>query len=451
MKKVMFNINRHLAGLFFVLAILNSHANAQEVHEISRDQAVDYALTHNPTILNTALDVESAEAFVKENISSGLPQVSASIDLSDNFELPTTFLPAEVLGGTPGEEIPVQFGTNYSGNATVGLTQMVFDGVFFIGLEAARTFEQLSKKDHIKSKIDLAETVTTAYYNVLVNQLTLQLVEKNYGRLDTLLRETEIMYKNGFAEKIDVNRVKVQFNNIRVNRDNSRKMLDIAEKLLKFQMGMAVDDSVVLTDNLNNEIFDENFSEDFSYSNRIEYSILETQHKLAQLDIKRTKVEYLPKLDLYANLGALAGTNQFSDVFDISNQWFKFGVVGVRMNIPIFDGMQKSNLIQQKKAKLIQVEHSFDQLKNSIDLELNRAKVSYDNSVDYMHVQEENMNLAEEVYEVTKTKYQQGIGSNIEVINADADFKQAQTNYFTALYDALIAKVAYKKALGTLL
>lgn len=214
---------------------------------------------------------------------------------------------------------------------------------------------------------------------------------------------------------------------------------------------MPVGEKLELTDQLNGHMFDDLIDSNFSYSNRIEYSILETRQQLALLDIKRTKVEYLPKLDLYANVGALAGTNSFADVFDISNQWFSFGVVGLRMNIPIFDGLQKSRSIQQKKASLMQVENSFDLLKNNIDLQLNQALVGYDNSVAFMNAQYENMELAQEVYEVTKTKYQQGVGSNIEVIDADSDYKQAQTNYFTALYNALISKIAYKKALGILL
>ncbi len=417
----------------------------------SLQEAIDYALVHNQNILNAQLDVEAAEGVVKENIATGFPQVNISVDLADNFELPTSFLPSEFFpGAPPGEQVPIQFGTKYSGNATLSATQMVFDGVFFVGLEAARTYQQLSTKEHIKTKIDVVEAVSKAYYNVLVNKLTLELVEKNYGRLDTLLKETKIMYANGFAERIDVSRVQVQFNNIRVNRQNSRKLLVIAEALLKFQMGLPVDEPIVLTDELSLDMFAETGKDDFSYDHRIEYSILQTRERLALLDIKRTKVEYLPKLDLYANAGGIAGTGLAGNLFNIGNEWFTFGVVGLRLSIPVFDGLRKHYTLQQKKAKLSQVYNSYDLLKNSIDLELQQAKVVYTNSVDYMNVQLENMKLSEEVYKVTKAKYQQGVGSNIEVINADADYKEAQTKFFQALYEALVAKVNYDKALGKL-
>jgi outer membrane protein TolC len=171
---------------------------------------------------------------------------------------------------------------------------------------------------------------------------------------------------------------------------------------------------------------------------------------LALLDIKRTKVAYIPTLDLYANIGAVAGTGAGANLFNLGNEWFSFGLVGLQMNIPIFDGLRKRSSIQQKEVKLSQVHNSFELLKNGIDLEIQQSQIAYSNSVDFMNVQLENMKISEDVYNVTKIKYQGGVGSNIELINADAEYKEAQTNFFTALYSALVAKVDYNKALGKL-
>ena len=446
-------MNRLIILLIIAALFLPGQSEAQDTQPsaMSLQEAVDYGLVHNQYILNAKLDMVSAQAVTKEYIAAGLPQITASIDIADNFELPTSFLPAEFFGGGSGDPaIPVQFGTKYSGNATISATQMVFDGVFFVGLEAARTFQELSSKDHIKAKIDVVEAVTKAYYNVLVNKLTLELIEKNYGRLDTLLNETKAMYESGFAERIDVSRVQVQYNNIKVNKNNTVKMVAIAESLLKFQMGMSIETPLTLTDELSLEMFNDAEEENFNYDQRVEYSILQTRERLAMLDIKRIKVDYLPKLDLYANIGAVAGTGAGANLFNLGNEWFNYGLVGLRMKIPIFDGLQKHRAVQQREAKLDKVHNSYELLKNSIDLEIQQTRVTYTNSVDFMNVQMENVKISEEVYNVTKTKYQQGVGSNIEVINADADYKEAQTNFFTALYSALLSKVDYDKALGKL-
>jgi len=439
-----------IVTLSLSLAVLLTEA--QDIKQMSLQEATKYALENNQKILNAQLDIAVAEGVVQENIATGMPQINANLDLAYNFALPVSFLPSEFIpGAPPGEQVAIEFGTKYSGNASVGATQMVFDGVFFVGLEAAKTYKELSTKNHIKSKIDVAEAVSKAYYSVLVNRLTLELVEKNYGRLDTLLQETKLMYQNGFAEKIDLNRVQVQFNNIKVEQENSKRLLIVAEYLLKFQLGMPINEELILTEELTLDMFDDAEDSPFQYGQRVEYSILQTQEKLALLDIKRTKVEYLPKLDLYATLGGIAGTETGGSLFNVSNEWFKFGIAGVKMSVPIFDGLRKQRVLQQKKAKLEQVHVNYDLLQNSINLEIEQTRVNYQNSVRFMNVQLENMKLSQEVYEVTKEKYQAGVGSNLEVINADADYKQAQTNFFVAIYNTLIAKVEYKKSTGKLL
>ncbi|MEQ8926282.1 MAG: TolC family protein [Fulvivirga sp.] len=453
-----------------VLSTFNIRAqNKNEVMNLSLQECIDYALANNATIKNAKLDREIADRQVKQTIADGLPQINGNIDLAYNFNIQTTpipdFISPSVYGvlfqesvipqrdlGDP-QVFPAQFGTKYSGSATLSLEQMIFNGSYFVGLQAARTFTELSRKDHIKSEIDIVEAVTKAYYSVMVTQERQELVNKNYYRLDSLLKETSALYDNGFAEKIDVNRVKVQFNNIKVEFDNFQRTLDLTKAILKFQMGMPQDQPVNVPMKLKDVQFDlitEDEFSDFNYGNRIEYSQLQTNKDLVELDAKNTRVQYLPSIDLYGRIGATSGAQATSDLFNFNDNWFELGVVGVRMNLPIFDGFRKHNIIQQKKIQAEQIDNSFVQLKNSIDLEIKQSSINYDRSVDNMVLQKENMELAEEVYNVSKIKYQEGVGSSIEVTNADADYKEAQTNYYDALYSALIAKVELEKAYGQL-
>ena len=262
------------------------------------------------------------------------------------------------------------------------------------------------------------------------------------------------MYNNGFAEKIDVNRVQVQYNNIITARKTSAIGLEVGTNLLKFQMGLPMSENIKLTDNLESvklQVLNEDFTKNFTYSDRIEFSKLEINHTLTQLDIKNTAVQYLPKLDFYGNYGASYGTSTFNNFIAFGAQWRDLGVVGIRANLPIFDGMRKSNQIQQKKIQLQQIENSQTLVKNQIDMEQEQASLTFNNNLETLKSQKLNMELAEEVYKVTVIKYQQGVGSNIEVINADASYKESQTNYYAALYDALIASVDLEKSYGKIL
>ena len=431
--------------LFAMLATM-----AQDVRQLSLEQAIEYALEHNPSVVNAKFDQDIADGKVSETFASGMPQINGGLDLSNNFELPTSFLPGEIVG-MPGEEVPVQFGTRFSGSATLSLSQMIFDGSFFVGLEGAKTYKELSGKELVKTRIDVAEMVAKSYYAVLVSEFRLELIEKNFGRLDTLLQETTEMYNSGFAEKIDVSRSKVQFNNIRVQKTNADKSLQITRANLSYQLGLPITDALELTDELNAAMFDDNAEEAFTYTDRIEYSILQTNQELAFLDKKLNNVKYMPSLDLYATVGANLGTGVTANIFDITNEWYNFGLIGLRMKIPVFDGLQKHYVNQQKKLKLNQIEQNFDQMERRMDLQVRDSKVQLDNAIAILKSQQENMEISQEVYEVTKEKYQEGVGSNLAVINADADYKEAQTNFFVALYNALIAKVDYKKSIGKLL
>ena len=447
---------RRIAISCSLVVFLSLTMQAQSESEVySLSDCIEFAFKNSMLVKNTALDMESAKARVGEIFSDGLPQVDGQVQYSNYFKIPNSFLPTIIFDpNAPTDSFtPVPFAQKYNADASLNLSQMVFDGSYFVGLRAARTFRELSYKDNVKSKIDVVEMVTKAYYTVLVNEEGLNLVEKNYDRLDSLLRETTVMYENGFAEKIDVNRITVQFNNIKVQNDRIREAVQISYQLLKFQMGMPMSQPIKLSETIEDVKWqlEEYDLEKFDYRNRIEFSQLETSRDLAQLDLKNNQVQYLPSIDGFVSLGALTATNNRNEVTDFDNRWFSSGLFGFTLNLPIFDGLRKSYLIQQNRTKLAQIDNQFINLKNAIDLEIRQASSNLRVSIENLKAQEENMLLTEEVFRVTKIKYQEGIGSNLEVVEADADFKESETNYFNALYDALIAKVEMERALGTLL
>lgn len=429
-----------------------SLAQESTTARFSLDEAITYALANNQNVKNARLEEEIANRKVEEILADGLPQVNANVDIGYNYEIPTVFLPGNAFdpSGDANETVGAKFGTNYSGNMGISANQMLFDGTFFIGLKAARTFTQLSQKDHIKTKIDIVEAVSKAYFGVLVNRERYALIERNYSRLDSLLQDTKIMNENGFAEKIDVNRVQVQFNNMKVEKDNFQQLLNVSESLLKFQMGMSPASNIELTSSISDiGEFDFELAKSFTYEQRIEFSQMNIRKELNELDIRNVQSGYIPKLDAYASYGRNIGTQEFGEVF--SGQWAGVGVIGVKATVNLFDGMRKRRQVQQRRLMAEQIQNSFDMLKYNIDLEIQQALTNYNKEIEMLRAQRENMQLAQEVYDVTKIKYSEGVGSNQEVIDADATYKESQINYYNALYDALISKIDLQKAYGVLL
>jgi len=444
--------------LLIWLVALASIANAQQEQQtqsFTLDQCIEYAMQNNPNLKNSNSSVESANARVRETLASGLPQIGAGADVGNNFIIPTTFVPATVFDPTAPKDqyVGLKFGTQYVGRASLNVDQMIFNGSYFVGLKASKVYTELSRQDLASSKTDLVIAIKKAYYSVLVNRERLDLVNKNYQRLDSLLSQTKAMHNSGFSEKIDVSRVQVQFNNIVNLKRTTTIGLEISMNLLKFQMGLPMNQTIELTDNLETiklQALDESFTKNFTYANRVEYRKLDVNSQLIQLDIKNTRSQYLPRLDFYGNYGSSYGTNDLNKFTAVSN-WKTFGVFGIRANISLFDGLRKSNQIQQKKIQFQQIENTKTLLKSQIDMEQSQSLLSFNANVETLKSQKENLDLADEVYKVSVIKYQQGVGSNIEVINADASLKEAQTNYYAALYDALIASVDLEKSYGKIL
>jgi len=434
------------------LSILS--ANAQE-GSFTLKEAVDYAVKHNINIKSSQLDAVSAEARIGEIRAAGLPQVAANFNLSDNVIIQRVFLPANFADPNASPDaapVAVQFGVKYSGSAAATLNQLIFSGSYFIGLRAANTYRELASKNVTQSKITVAEAVTKAYYSTQVAVERAKVLDYNIGRVDSLKRETEIMNKSGFVELLDVNRLEVQINNLVTERQKVQNLIELSYTLLKYQMGMPLSETIALEDkveDLDIETMKSEFSETaVNYNQRIEYSLLDTQMKLAGLDLKNIRSGYLPTVSASFGYGHNNGRNTLPDLF--GTQWFNNSVLALNVNIPIFDGFTKKYQVQQKKVALDKVKLNQSLLEQSIDLESRQAAINIKNAFATLETQRRNVDLAQEIVRVSKIKYKEGVGSNIEVINAESSFKEAQTNYFSALYDVLIAKVDLSKAKGEL-
>lgn len=416
-------------------------------YKFSLKEAIDYALNHQSAVLNAKIDEEIAKNEVKRTVGTGLPQVSTTFNFQDYLKVPTSLLPGEFFG-QPGTQIPVKFGVKYNSSAGIELNQLLFDGTYIVGLQASKTYKELSVRASTRTKIETVVAVTKAYYSVLVNKEQLKLVDANLVQLTKSFNDTEAMFKNGFAEKIDADRLLVLKNNLETERENATRLLSVNIDLLKFQMGMPVVATLEPTDKINDVRAQPAavvMADTSAYKARIEYSLLETQKKLNLLDVKRYKSAFLPTLKGFASATKSFQSDNFSNLYD---QNYPTSVIGLTLSWNLINGGQR--IYQMRNAKLVvrQTENQMEDLKNGIVNEISANQKLYANSQRSLENQERNLKLAEEILRVTRIKYEQGIGSSLEVTTAETSQKEAQNNYITALYNLLINKVDLDKATG---
>jgi len=441
-----------IIGLAIIAISSFAQSKDSASYSFSVQQAVDFAFQNQHDIKNATIDEEIAKKKVSEITGMGLPQINSSFDIKKFLELPTSLIPAEFFGGPPGTFAALKFGTTYQATAGLDASQLIFSGDYFLGLQAAKVYVELSTKAIQRSQIEIDAAVSKAYYTVLINEERMKLMDANIERIKKAMDDTKALLDNGFVEKIDLDRLTVTYNNLLIEQDKVQRLLKLGTYLLKYQMGMDINADLTLTDKLSDiklDIANNVTAEKFDYSKRVEYNLFETQFKLANLDLKRNHFSYLPNAFAYGALSGSAYRQQF-DLFSRKAAWYPTSLIGAKVTMPIFTGLQRNAKNQQAKLSVQKAENNMEFIKKSIDLELTSSMTMLQNASVSLENQKKNIAIAEDVYRVSKIKYEQGVGSNIEMINAETALKESQTNYFNALFDALVAKIDFDKANGNL-
>ncbi|HEY8510561.1 MAG TPA: TolC family protein [Cyclobacteriaceae bacterium] len=457
----------------FVTSIVQLRAQ-DDTLSFDLEDCIRYALENTVEVQNARIDEQIAKARVKETVGIGLPQIDGSVNLTHNEKLPRFFMqydPDQIgifdPGVIPGleEGDVVAFGNFFqlpsSGDAGIHVNQLIFNASYLVGLKAADTYKELAYKTTEQTQIQVIENVQKAYFAVLINNERIALFDNNIARVDSLLRTTRAMNENGFAEDIDVDRVRVTLNNLRSERLKFLNLQALSLGLLKFQMNYPIDKPLKIRGSLDEltvseDLFAE-YQEGWDYKNRIEYELLDVQRRLQELDIKNKFSQSLPNLSAFLNFGYSTQSPNIGGLFRTESavestalygpdKWYNYSNFGLTLNVPIFSGLQRNYRMQQARLNLLKIENSYSSLKQSIDLSIQQNTTTFKNSLETLKSQQENMELAEKVARVTKIKYEQGVGSSIEVTDAESSLREAQVNYYNALYDAILAKIDLDKA-----
>jgi len=440
-----------LTVLLSILMAANVMAqNNKPIHTFSLDECVGYAQKNNVQVKNALLSIDAQIQTNREIGAAAFPTIGTNVGGTDYTKIPTSLLPGQIFGGAPGTFIPVQFGTKFNANYGGNFQQLLFDGQIFVALQARETSLEMQRKNAAVTEEAIKANIYKIYYQLSASKTQLNILDANIDRLSKLAHDAEIMYKNGFAEKLDVDKVSVQLNNLQTEKIKANNSVAIGFMGLKMLMGMQVNDSLSLTEVINEQSLSNDVlvEKDFQYGVRKDFQYLNTVRKLNEYNVKRYQLSYLPTVNFSGAYSQNAQRSKF-DFFEGGN-WFTTSFLSLNVNLPLFNGFARDARVKRTKIELMQVENQIDALKNNIDNEITQAKLNYISSVATVQFQKKNMQLAENVFQQTKKKFEAGTGSNTEISAAQSDLVAAQNNFMNALYTALIAKVDLLKATGKL-
>jgi outer membrane protein TolC len=435
--------------LTIVVVIGSVSAYTQNIHSLTADQAIELAKKNNISIKAANTNLAIQEQTNKEVTALALPNVKGNAGATDYFNIPVTLVPGEFFQQPPGTYIPVAFQQKFITSGGVTLSQTLFDGSVFVGLKARQSALDYYKKAIDLSVEELSVQVYKTYYQLVVSNTQIQLEDSNIARAAKLLHDTRVMNENGFVEKLDVDKAEVQLTNFQIQRQNTSTTIENGFTLLKFLLGLPASDSILLVSQLSESDLKGGVPMDieYSYKNRFDYQSLEIQKQLNDFDIKRYQAAYYPTLKLNGAFQKNAANNTY-DLFTKTGTWFTTSYIGFSLDVPIFEGFAKNARL--KKARLTST-LTYDQMENlklNIGQQVAVAKNNFINAIQTMDAQKINMDRAESVYKQVKKKFESGLATNTDLSSSQSDLITAQSSYVNALYNAVISKVDFLKAIG---
>lgn len=465
--------------LFFALLTLvapKAHAlrdtTATQQHAFTAQQAVDYAMKNNVQVKNSLLGIQLQKETNRQITANAFPRLNGSLSNTMNPNIATQVIPNFISPATyqvlidqgvkdgNGNAITMpqdfgyvaaQFGTKYSANAAVSLNQILFDGQVFVGLQARDASMQFAQKNAELTSAIIKANVLKIYYQLVVSRTQLSMLDATIDFVKKNLSDTRVLYDNGFREKLDIDRVSVQLSNLQTERNKVVNLVSNGYYGLKVLMGMPVQDELILTDTLSPEMIKEGVLADapYNYEDRKEFQVASLGKKLGEYNIRRYRLSQIPTFSLNGVYAKNAQRNTWN-FLSSSQRWFTISNISVNMTLPIFNGFFTRSKITQSKIELQRTLNEIEELKRTIDNEVVVAVNNFQSALSRMDAQQQNLTLAEKVYQQTKKKYELGLASQTEINLAQNELKTAQTNYVTALSEAIIAKIDWQKATGKL-
>ncbi|WP_344927304.1 TolC family protein [Aquimarina addita] len=436
----------------FMMCAFAQETPVSAQYSFTLDEAIEFALENSYQSINARRDVAKALKQKWETTAAGLPQINGSVDYQNQLKQPVTLIPAEFTGGDPGTFVPVVFGTKEQLSATATLTQLLFDGSYLVGLEAAKSFLQYSDDVEEKTQLEVRKGVINAYGSVLVAKESVKILQDNKTALEKNFNETQQIFKNGLAEEEDVEQLQITLLQIESQLNNAERLSKIALQMFNLTIGIDVDTASILSDTLD-KLTTKNIdpaitAEPFTIENSVDYRLGYLLTEQRRLELKLEKSKALPSLSAFVNYGTAAFSDSFT-FLDSDQPYFQSSILGVSLTVPIFSSLKRSAKTQQAKIAFEQANTSFIETQQQIQLSYNNAVSEYTFSIENYQTIQQNLALAERIENKNQIKYTEGIASSFELRQAQLQLYSVQQELLQAMLDIINKKAELETILNT--
>ncbi|MGV3504858.1 MAG: TolC family protein [Adhaeribacter sp.] len=409
---------------------------------LTLEQCIGYALANRPALRQSLLDEEIGEREIRAGLAGWLPQVSAQYNLQHYLKMPVTLFPND-----EGKLTPRTIGTANSSTLSLQLSQALFNNDVVLAHKASRHVRSRNDQATALTKINTVVAVSKAFYDILLTQEQLRILEEAILRQQKQQQDAQAQYQQGLVDKTDYQRASITLSNTRSDRRRAQEAIKAKTAYLKELMGLAADKSLMLA--FDRQKMEQSVGADttqqLSYANRVEYRQLETAKAIQALNIGYYRYGFLPSVSAFGNYNLVYQNQSFNNLY---NQSFPNSLIGLSLGMPIFQGTRR--LQNLRRAQLVdrRLDLDVEDLKNQINTEYQQALASYKSDLQEWTVSRSNVGMAQDVYRILKLQYDEGIRTYLDLITAETDLRTTELNYYNSLYRVLASKLDLQRAQG---
>jgi len=438
-------------SLIILLFLAANLSLAQQVNQraFTLEEALKFAYENNTQMINADRDVQAAYAQKWATIASGLPQINAAGAYQDQIKLPVSLLPAEIFGGEAGTYIPVTFGQKMNMSASATLNQKIFDGSYIVGVQAIKTYIDISGNALKKTRQEVKKAVVSAYGNVLLLNESATIVAKNISNLKENVEEAKQLFKQGFVEEEQLEQLQITLSNLESQERNVKRLQSISKQLFNMLLGLPLNNQTELLDDLESlaakNLLAAKDPVDFEISKNVDYQIAVNMKEQKRLELKLERSKYLPTLNAFVNYSTNAFGNEFN-FFSSEQNWFDASVFGLNLNVPIFSSFMKRAYTKKAKIAFDQSQSNLKEAEKKIQLQFEQSKSQFQLAAENYQTSKENLSLAQRIENKNSIKYKEGLISGFDLRQAQLQLYEAQRSYL----ESMLAVINSKTELETL-
>ncbi len=436
-----------LLGVLFLA--ISTFLSGQTAHDtlpsrVTLSQCISYALANQALIKQSLLDEDITRRNIRIALSGWYPQVEFDANLQDYLQAPTSYYP-NVLN--PSAPLAYPSTSNYVSAGILSASQTLYSNNLLFAARSARQLKSQASENTENSKINTWVDVTKAFFDVLLTDQQLNVLDEDIVRLQRNYQDAYSLYQNGLTDKIDYQRTEIALSNAQAERRSASEALKAKYSVLKQLMGVVPGKQFTVSyDSSKYEseiLFDT--AKNLDYGKRIEYRQMQTSLNLQNTEISYYRWSFLPTLSAYYDYDPLFQNDRLADVYNTN---YPTQVIGLKLTIPLFQGMNRLQNLSKAKIQYKRIQLGIEYLKSEISSEYTEALAGYVSNLNELKIAKRNITVAKDIFNTVKFQYDKGIKAYLEVIVSETDLRTAELNYLNILFQVLTSKMDLEKALG---